>query len=166
MTTEPLHNAILRVLEVCNRKRGGAAGGWREVEDLSYEGLADAKLDRGPVVHVREFMGMPPGSVVPGVAYLTKDGFTCLRVGRTDEIRRYCHAAYTQAPSYASETVASGRTYPAETAESTLIGQVVDVLILVDYKPQPDNSPPATGGFMHQGTFVEQPGDYGIQPKA
>lgn len=164
MSPEPLHNAILRILNVCDRKRNGAAGGWREVEDLAFAGLADARLDRGPRIHVRDFMGMPPDSEVPGVAYRTRGGFAHLRVGRTNEIREECLAAYRAEPGEQVEHDPPGMTYPAVTSLSTPVGQVVDVVILVDYVPRPSGVP-ATGGFMHQGTFVETAGDFGIHPK-
>lgn len=158
MTIEPLHNAILRVLELCNRAIAYSVVpcDWRTIEDLLLVGLGDAKLDRGPCVHVKEFMGMPPGTVVPGVAYHTKNGFTCLHVGRTDAIRKRCLIDYKTQPGERTEQEPSGRTYQGFTSQSTPIGEVVDVLILVDYKPQPSKSPPRPVYILHQNSLVDQ----------
>jgi hypothetical protein len=177
MSVEPLHNAILRVLDVCDRV--WPTGVCREIQDLLFEGLADAKLDRGPVIHVEDFMGMTPGKVVEGVAITIREDAAgeppsrpfdrrrhrFLRAGRTDAIRQQLLADYKADPPTHTEHFRSELTHAAHSSLSTPLCDVEDVQILVDHKPQPDNSPPATGGFMHQGSLVETPGDFGIYPK-
>lgn len=118
-----------------------------------------------PIVPARD-IDMPellPATLHPGVAYVTRDGFSQIRAGRTDQIREECRAAYRAEPSRIRERWSSGRNYPAGTTEAALIGQVVDVLIEIrrTYRPS-QHDPPASGGFMYQGTWVENNGDYGI----
>lgn len=152
MRHEKLHNAILRALEICSREIAAAdvPGAWRTVEDLLHEGLGLAKLSRGPVVRVREFMDMPHGSVVPGVAYRTETSFHHPRVGRTDAIEMECLAAYKAQPSEVQIFDAG----PPSVA--TPVGQVVDVEILVDYSGgAPDEyDPTATDSYRRHGTIV------------
>ncbi len=159
---EPLHNAILRVLGVCNRERSHAPGMCREVEDLLFAGLDDAKLDRGPRIHVKDFMGMPPNSVVPGVAYrIAEDGdlpavAACWQVGRTDDIRRQCRAEYQANPNTVVIQAPSGASWARTECAAWRTGEVVDVLICVDRQAEPSKAAPRPVLVMYQGSVVDQ----------
>lgn len=123
-------------------------GSYRVLADMAHEILAGCEVDIAVPVLRRRMDQFPAESLIPCVAYFLGDGdYRHLTVGRDRVAIERCEAAYKADPTAEWKD----DPYLYRRLESTAVGEVVDVLVLVEYAGTPEPCRPTE---MCQGSRV------------
>lgn len=146
---ERLHAELCRIAELASRwARVSRPGRFRVLADMANEALASCERTIRVPVLTRRLDKFPAGSVIPCVAYWLGDGdYRCVTVGRGGDVMAACREAY-QANSVI-EKHEDPKLY--RTNLSTALGEVVNVMVLVEYVGTPTGNRPEA---MSQGSQV------------